>query len=166
MRNRIIIIGQSVIFLSSIAPPVLAQVVPTLNQPDNGFYEGPSPEWAALHSTDSRGTEVHRQYHRDAVRDLNAWLQQYQDERGTTAYDEAHRIVVQERNMLHRQFHSVPVTVNDSSLPFNFEGDAMNVPNTSVNTSAIALASHMNGARPTRRSIVLVAEEQNRLRQQ
>lgn len=80
-----------------------------MNQPDNGFFEGPNPEWATLHSTDVRGTEDHRQYHRDAVQAHLLWHQQNQSQRDTAAYENAHRIFHQDRNMLHREFHTAPL---------------------------------------------------------
>lgn len=109
MRNRTIIIGLAFAFLGTISSSAFAQAVATMNQPDNGFDEGPAPEWDNLHSTDPEGTEGHRQYHRDAVILLNMWFERNREERGTPAYNDAHRIVLQDRNMAHRHFHSPPV---------------------------------------------------------
>ena len=110
MKNHILTIGFVVSSLSAIASPAFAQTVPvpTMNQPDNGFFEGPSPEWAVLHSTDWRGTETHRQYHRDAVRaHLSEWHKQNRtSDRSNTVYEIAHRNIHQERNELHRLFHT------------------------------------------------------------
>src|SRR3990167_7778099 len=104
MKNNIIL-SLSVTILGSIASPAIAQTIPTMNQPDNGFYEGPNPEWATLHSTDSRGTTEHREYHRDGVRSHILWHEENISGRNTGAYEEDHRIFHQDRNMLPRQFH-------------------------------------------------------------
>lgn len=97
--------------LLAVAVPVAfaADMVPTMNQPDNGFHEGADPEWATLHSTDSRGTALHRQYHREGVRLHLNWHREHASEKGTAAYNEAHRLFHQERNMDHRDFHTAPV---------------------------------------------------------
>jgi hypothetical protein len=80
----------------------------TTNQPNNGFYEGADPEWATLHSTNAQGTEVHRQYHRDAVKAHLAWHAQ-NPSLTTTGYAASHRIMHQLRNIAHRLFHTTPV---------------------------------------------------------
>lgn len=109
MKNRIITLGLSVTFLSTIALPTFAQIIPTMDQPDNGFYEGPNPEWSTLHSADTRGTLEHRQYHRDAVQEHLLWHQETRFDQDTVAYENAHRILHQERNENHRLFHTAPM---------------------------------------------------------
>lgn len=104
MKKTTILLGLSLTFLSTIAPPAIADTIPTMNQPNNGFYEEPNPEWATLHSTN--GTVEHRQYHRDVVQAHLLWHTQHLPEKGTTAYGEAHRLYHQEMNMLHRDFHA------------------------------------------------------------
>lgn len=96
-------------FCSSLPAAFAAETVPTANQPDNGFYEGPDPEWATLHSTDARGTTEHRAYHRNAVKDHLTWHAEHKESQGISAYKIAHRIFHQMRNLLHRQFHTAPV---------------------------------------------------------
>ena len=110
MRNGIFTIGMSVLSLSFFAPSAFAATLPTMNQPDNGFFEGSNPEWAALHSTSSLGTEEHRQYHRDAVQSLLQWLDAHRSEKAAATYNQAHRTFLQDRNLMHRLFHT-PVVV-------------------------------------------------------
>lgn len=86
-----------------------AETIAPANQPNNGFYEGPDPEWATLHSTDARGTTEHRQYHRDAVKAHLTWHEEHKIEQGADAYTRMHRLFHQQRNMLHRLFHSMPL---------------------------------------------------------
>lgn len=109
MKNRIITIGFLITSFGALASPAFAQTLPTMNQPDNGFFEGPSPEWAIIHSTDSHGTEVHRQYHRDGAQKLLDWYQKNRSARGTNTYDNTNRIIHQVRNENHRGFHSAPI---------------------------------------------------------
>ncbi len=108
MLKNLVILGLSVLFLGALAPSAMAESIPTMNQPDNGFYEGPNPEWAILHSTDMHGTAAHRQYHRDAVQTHIQWHQEHQTGQGTVAYDTEHRLYHQEMNMEHRHFHFEP----------------------------------------------------------
>jgi hypothetical protein len=106
MNNRLLL---SIAFGAMCALPALpayAQEAPTMNQPDNGFYEGRDPEWATLHSTSTQGTAAHRQYHRDAVKSHTQWHAEHASELGTAAYSAMHRIFHQERNLLHRLFHT------------------------------------------------------------
>lgn len=126
-----------------------------MNQPDNGFYEGPNPEWATLHSTDSRGTEQHRQYHRDAVKSLNLWLEQNRQEKGTESYDSAHRLVVQERNANHRAFHTEPDLFIHTTTPSNEIADPVEM----------VLVEYTYSGRPSRRSIISAAQARNNLAQ-
>lgn len=104
MRNKIII-GMSLL-LSAIVPTAFAATA-TMNQPDNGFYEGSDPEWATLHSNDMFGTEEHRQYHRDAVQKHLQWHRDNSVE-NNASYENAHRLFHQERNEEHRLFHALP----------------------------------------------------------
>ena len=110
MKNRTYLIGLSVTFLSLIAPSAFAADAPTMNQPDNGFYEGPDPEWATLHATSVQGTETHRQYHRDAAKTHLLWHAEHPSHQASAPYLVAHRIIHQVRNLLHRQFHTSPLT--------------------------------------------------------
>ena len=109
MKNSLLIIGLSVTVLSTIASTAFAETPVTMNQPDNGFFEGPSPEWAVPHATDWRGTEVHRGYHRAAVKTLL----QYLPLRRTSYQADIDREFHQDRNMNHRHFHTAP------PVPFN-----------------------------------------------
>lgn len=108
MNKYIIVISISFAFLGIGVPSAMAQTVVTMNQPDNGFYEGPDPEWATLHSSDQRGTPEHRQYHRDAAQEHFLWHQEHHAEQGIVDYEFEHRLFHQERNHLHRQFHTSP----------------------------------------------------------
>lgn len=108
MRSQLAVLGASFAILGASAPSAAAQSHPTMNQPDNGFYEGPAPEWAALHSTDADGTATHRQYHRDGVQAHIQWHELRRSEQGTSAYVDDHRLVHQERNEAHRAFHTTP----------------------------------------------------------
>ncbi len=107
MRNKLLF-SLSVTFLSAVPTLAFAETPVTLNQPDNGFYEGANPEWANLHATD--GNADHRVYHRDAEEARRRWYAEHQSEAGTVAYSRALRLFLQERNMKHRQFHTAPVT--------------------------------------------------------
>jgi len=113
MKQSIITIGLSVAFLGTTTPLAIAQTVPTMNQPDNGFFEGPSPEWAIPHATDWRGTEDHRGYHRDAARSIL----RYQPERRTSADENADRNFHQDRNMDHRQWHDGFGRTGEEAMP-------------------------------------------------
>jgi len=109
MLNRYSISVALATFAIGLPSAFAAEATPTMNQPDNGFHEGADPEWATLHSTDSRGTPEHREYHRQGVRLHLAWHKEHLAQRGTAAYENAHRAFHQERNMNHRQFHTAPV---------------------------------------------------------
>ena len=170
MKNRVLTIGLTVTLLSSFAASAFAEVI-TMNQPDNGFFEGPSPEWATLHSTNMQGTAVHREYHRDGVTALLLWLVQNKAERGTAAYEDARRIFYQERNMAHRQFHTDPVTLDalmqldesaGAQMIFSQRTRAMTFP-LPVRTVTVPVLS-MYAGKPSRRTIIAMADEQNRLR--
>lgn len=108
MRNPILLLGLSITFLGALVPMASAETIPTMNQPNNGFYEGPNPEWASLHS--ANGTAAHRQYHRDAVQAHILWHDQHRSEQGTAAHVDAHRLYHQQMNLSHRQFHTAPPT--------------------------------------------------------
>ena len=154
------IIGTSVTLLSMIAPSAFAaETIVTMNQPDNGFYEGPNPEWATLHSTDNRGTTEHREYHRDGVRSHILWHEENISGRNTGAYEEDHRIFHQDRNMLHRQFHTEPVTPLEPSA--DQVGTSPRVITVALNTSVSPTPQPTSAGRPSRRSIVAAAEVQN-----
>jgi hypothetical protein len=165
MKKSIITIGISVMFLGTIAQTAVAvEATPTMNQPDNGFYEGPNPEWAVLHSTNIDGTAAHRQYHRDAVKALFLWLEQHRSEKGTAAYDQTYRNLLQERNMDHRHFHTAS-PASPSGLPY--ENPVLNgqindyyYPNRTTSESRTSLST----GNITRRSIIAAAEQQDRLR--
>jgi hypothetical protein len=169
MKNRIFTISMSAALLASTASPALAAAVVTMNQPDNGFFEGPSPEWATLHSTDTQGTAVHRQYHRDGAAALLSWLTQNRTERGTASYEDARRIFYQERNMAHRQFHTAPVTLdglsqldpstNHQPLIATTSTVVYQAPVTITTTPVVRIAT-----RPSRRTLLAAVDEQNRLR--
>lgn len=102
-------VGFALVFFFIALPSALAAETPTMNQPDNGFHEGADPEWATLHSTDTRGTVEHRQYHREGVRLHLAWHAANIANKGTAAYNDAHRLFHQNRNSDHRAFHTAPV---------------------------------------------------------
>lgn len=159
MQNRVITIGLSVTLLSSIAASAFAQII-TMNQPDNGFFEGPSPEWATLHSTNVQGTEVHREYHRNGVTALLLWLVQNKAERGTATYEDARRIFYQERNMAHRHFHTDPMTLDATNDQQTVFAPRARLP---ASTVAVSVVSPYAG-KPSRRAIIAMADEQNRLR--
>ncbi|OGJ57526.1 hypothetical protein A2881_03720 [Candidatus Peribacteria bacterium RIFCSPHIGHO2_01_FULL_55_13] len=171
MKHRIVTIGMSAALLASTVSPALAAVVVTTNQPDNGFYEGPSPEWATLHSTSTLGTAVHRQYHRDGAAALLTWLSDHRPERGTIAYEDIRRIFYQERNMMHRQFHTLPVSLDGlSQLDPSTNNTPAPAPRPSPTVSTVAMVdlvpvSHTYEGRPSRRSIIASVDEQNRLRE-
>ncbi|OGJ61075.1 hypothetical protein A3C37_03355 [Candidatus Peribacteria bacterium RIFCSPHIGHO2_02_FULL_53_20] len=160
----------SAALLAATTSPALAYTVVTMNQPDNGFFEGPSPEWATLHSTDTQGTAVHRQYHRDGATALVLWLTQSRSERGTVAYEDARRIFYQERNMSHRQFHTAPVTLDGLAqldpftdhqpLILNTTTIAYRAPVTITTTPVVRVAA----GRLSRRTLIAIVDEQNRLR--
>ena len=163
MRNSVLTIGLTLSLLA-IVPSAFAQTAPTMNQPDWGFFEGPNPEWATLHSTSIFGTEEHREYHRDAVRSLLLWNQEHRSEQGTTAYRDENRLFHQERNMLHRQFHTAPVVSIDSTPPARSVTDDRNdPPNVRPPSSVSAPVSRTYIGKPSRRSIVAAAEERNRV---
>ncbi len=160
------IIGMSVVFLGVIVPSAIAETVPTMDQPDNGFYETADPEWAHLHSTDVRGTIEHRQYHRDAIKAHFLWLEQHKSGQGTDAYNTAHRLFHKERNNLHREFHTSPVireNAEDSSASTMHEMYfTRSIP--SLITSTEVISHQLSGERPSRRSIIAAAEQKNTMR--
>lgn len=121
MKHRILL-SLTLASIGTIAVPAFAQTAPT-TQPDNGFYQGPDPEWSTLHSNDVRGTPVHREYHRDAVRTHLQWHSDTQLDRNTGAYSNTHRIRHQERNMAHRHFHTDP---EDFDVSTNSNGSGSN----------------------------------------
>lgn len=169
MKNRLFTISMSAALVATTITPAFAATVVTMNQPDNGFYEGPSPEWATLHSTDAQGTAVHRQYHRDGATALLQWLNLNRGERGTAAYEDARRIFYQERNMSHRQFHTTPVsldglmqldpTTNHQPFVASVSTVAYQAPVTVTTTPVVRIVT-----RPSRRTLLAIVEEQNRLR--
>ncbi len=110
MNKHTKILSLSLSLIGMFTPSAMAQTAPTMNQPDNGFYQGPDPEWATLHSTDENGTATHRQYHRDAVQAHLSWHAEHRAEQGNAGYIIAHRISHQVRNLQHRAFHSPIVT--------------------------------------------------------
>lgn len=159
MRNRIITAGMTLSVLSSIVPLASAAEAVTMNQPNNGFYEGPDPEWATLHSTSTLGTPEHREYHREAIRAHSLWHDQNRSTQGTNSYVDAHRIMHQERNMLHRQFHTAPVTPIDAAPPqVSNPSPVVSSPDAPVTRDQ----TYTN--KPSRRSIIADAEEQNVVR--
>lgn len=170
MRKHILTTGVSIALVAATVSPALAQTPATMNQPDNGFYEGPSPEWATLHSTNTQGTAVHRQYHRDGAAALLDWLADHRAERGTIAYEEIRRIFYQERNMMHRQFHTLPVSLDGlSQLDPSTNNTPTPAPRPSPTVSPVAYEDpapvpRTYEGRPSRRSIIASAEEQNRNR--
>ncbi len=150
MRQSIITIGLSVAFLGTTIPLAIAQTIPTMNQPDNGFFEGPSPEWAIPHSTDWRGTDDHRGYHRDAAGNLL----RYQPERRTSADENADRNFHQDRNMDHRQWHDgFGRTGEEASAPFTTVGLPPALPATGGNENS----SDIYTGRPSARSLAALA---------
>jgi hypothetical protein len=170
MKKHLLTIGMSISLISTIAPVALAaEPAPTMNQPDNGFYEGPSPEWATLHSTDVRGTAEHRQYHREAVQILLQWMNEHRPDQGTSAYSDALRVMHQNRNMDHRHFHTDPEEfdpMTNSNTPIE---DGIPVPRPVSSTveddrlNGIAPFDHTYTSRPSRRSIVDEVEARNAL---
>jgi hypothetical protein len=172
MKNRLATVGLSVTLLSSFAASAFAQVI-TMNQPDNGFFEGPSPEWATLHSTNTQGTVEHREYHRDGATALLLWLAQNKAERGTASYEDARRIFYQERNMAHRQFHTDPVTLDSlmqldesagAQMVFSERTRAMTFPLPVITVAVQVPVLSMYAGKPSRRTIIAMADEQNRVR--
>ncbi|HLD71643.1 MAG TPA: hypothetical protein VI873_03455 [Candidatus Peribacteraceae bacterium] len=165
MRKHIINIGMSVSLLGTIATPAFAaEATPTMDQPNNGFYEGPNPEWAVLHSTNMEGTAVHRQYHRDAVRMLSEWLEENRPERGTSSYENAQRLFYQDRNMLHRQFHTEPVSLEGLMNTGSTTSQLRFSPSTIALNTSVNIDTRTYVGRPSRRSIVAASEELNRVR--
>gem|GEM_PF-6881377 len=132
-----------------------ADAVPTMNQPDNGFYEGPDPEWATLHSQDSRGTPEHRQYHRDGSLAHLRWHTEH-NMKSTTHYEDTHRIAHQKRNLAHRLFHTAPTDTN-SSMPV--ENPTSVIPFQQNNAGLHTYT----GTRPTIRSVLRDYEAQKLL---
>lgn len=171
MNTRRTVLRISFTLLGAIAPSAFAQAIPTMNQPDNGFYEGADPEWATLHSTDARGTTEHRQYHRDAVQAHILWHAEHRSEQGTAAYENTHRINHQERNANHRAFHTFPELLNDATPSSSPIGQANPPRDNNADTTGSAVYTNTNpppnpsyGIKPSRRSIIAAAEEQNRMR--
>lgn len=171
MRKHILTTGFSIALVAATVSPAFAQTAVTMNQPDNGFYEGPSPEWATLHSTDTQGTAVHRQYHRDGAAALLDWLSDHRPERGTLAYEDIRRIFYQERNMMHRQFHTLPISLDGlTQLDPSTDNAPASAPRPSPTVSTVAYqdpapVTYTYEGRPSRRSIIASVDEQNRLRE-
>lgn len=161
MKKQIITIGSLLTALTSFTPVAFAETAVTMNQPDNGFYEGPDPEWATLHSTDNRGTVEHRQYHRDGVQAHTTWHNEHRMEQGTAAHEEMHRIAHQDRNLDHRSFHTDLELVRNST-----PATASNVNVTTVvfNTDPVPASSYVYTGRPSRRAIIAEAAVQNSMR--
>jgi hypothetical protein len=169
MKNQVITIGISVVSLLTASPSAFAQTAPTMNQPDNGFFEGPNPEWSTLHSTDSRGTVEHRQYHRDAVQELLQWNAQHRADQGTSAYDGARRAFHQMRNMAHRHFHTDPALFDgsmnsDTGTQTTVTTPRQPTPTTSTPTAPVDTVqgdpvTRTYDTRPSRRSIVAEADQ-------
>ena len=157
-------VGLAITALSIITPSAFAETTPapTMNQPDNGFYEGPDPEWATLHASDTRGTVEHRQYHREAVSDHLDWHVQNNSLQGTRAYEDAHRIFHQERNESHRAFHTEPIHPDDGSV--TVVPHPRNPSTVVVDPDTQVLPEHIYVGRPSRRSLVASVYERNSAR--
>lgn len=105
MKN-IFLLGLSVAFLGAAAPSAFAATAAPVVEPNNGFYRGPNPEWAALHANNTGKGEDHRAYHRAAEQTRLQWYREHQGQQGTVEYHRALRAFLQQRNLMHRLYHT------------------------------------------------------------
>lgn len=144
--KKILNLVAAVFLMSGLPLPAFAAV--TMNQPNNGFYEGADPEWSALHAQDSRGTPEHRQYHTEKASEHLEWHRNNVAST-TVTYENAHRLFHQERNADHRLFHNGFITADETD-----NAPVVNTLSTQIFGKTIIHDDHSyTGARPTVRSI-------------
>jgi hypothetical protein len=138
-----------------------------MSEPSNGFTKGQNPEWGAAHAYAKQSNPDHRSYHKNAEAELALWLRQHADSKGTVAYENMKRSFLRQRNMLHRQWHlgdteNTAMDKMDSMPELTIFSTTVEI--TIVPTPSDVMLSHtFSGTAPSRRSIVEMTENMQKL---